>query len=812
MMDQRWRQIKDILAAVLELEPDRRAGYLEEACRGDEALRAEVDAYLQYEPEASERLPVTRWSDADLNPETVPEHVPERLGPYRILRALGEGGMGIVYLAERDDGAYRQQVAVKIMRSGAGSGRLAELFRRERQILAGLRHPGIAALMDGGATADGRLYYVLEYVQGRPLIDFCGSHHFTLAERLRLFTRICDAVAHAHRNLVIHRDIKPANILVTEAGTPKLLDFGLAKVFDEAAGAAITQTTATMLTPAYASPEQVRGEPLSTATDIYSLGVVLYELLAGQGPYATADTSPLETYRAVCEVEPKPLSQLVKVPQELDDIVMMALRKEPERRYATVDEFRQDIENYLQRRPVRASRGTFTYNAAKFVRRHRWGVAVSAAAVLGVSFFLAAILWQWRQSELRFQQARGMARTVIYELHDAIADLPGSTPARKLLVERALQYLSELEATGGKNRALQLEIAAAYLKIGDVQGHQSRANLGDLEGALDSFRHARKLLLAYPGSDARNDEAQRLLVDVDTGLTDIYETQGDAAGWNSVRPELMELMRARATRFPDQPELDAVYRARLAHNAGLSGKAREAIPLWQAAIGAYTKLLAKNPSDAEVVRALARCHSSLAGASQAVGDLGSALRHFLQAEQLQKRLVEAAPRNTRARMELSFVLVEMGWIHHLLKDDRSAVADYQRTFTLQEELAAEDPSDFRARIELAKLMITAAPAYLEAGNGQRAIELLTESRRRLLAELKQAPDNHDLRLHAGWAALNLGDVQARQGHWTAALQAYTLAEADLRTLPVTNRLPGDFDPARMRREAAAGMARCRARI
>ncbi len=812
MIDPRWSQIKGILAAVLELEPERRGIYLDHVCAGDDALRAEVEAYLDYEPEAAEKLPVTRWSDVQPRPEPAPGAPPERLGPYRILRELGEGGMGIVYLAVRDDGAYTQQVAVKIMRSGAGAARLTELFRRERQILASLRHPGIAALMDGGATADGRLYYVLEYIQGRPVIDYCRARHCTVDERLKLFVRICDAVAHAHRNLVIHRDIKPANILVTEAGSPKLLDFGLAKVFDEAAGTTITQTTSTLLTPAYASPEQVRGEPLSTATDIYSLGVVLYELLSGQGPYTAVDTSPLETYRAVCEVEPKPPSQLVKLPQELDDIVLMALRKEPELRYATVEEFRQDIENHLDGLPVRASRGTFTYNTVKFVRRHRWGVAVSVAGVLAASIFMAAILWQWRQSELRFQQARGLAHTVIYELHDAIADLPGSTPARKLLVERALHYLRELETTGGKNRQLQLEIAAAYLKIGDVQGHQSRANLGDFDGALDSFRHARELLLAYLRSDWQSDEAQRLLVDVDTGLTDIYEIQGDAKGWNALRGELTSLMKTRAQRFPDRPELDALYKVHLAYDAGMDGKLADAIPLWNAAIAAYTQLLSKNPADAGTQRALARCHSSLARASQAAGDLGAALRHFLQAEQLQKRLVEAMPRNTRARMELSFVLVEMGWIHHMLKDDRSAVDDYQRTFAIQEELAAEDPSDFRARIELAKLMITAAPAYLDAGNARRAIELLTESRRRLLAELRQTPDNHDLRLHAGWAALNLGDAQVRRRDWAHALQAYTWADADFRALPLGSRLAGDFDPARMRREAAAGIARCRGHI
>ncbi|WP_321475473.1 protein kinase [uncultured Paludibaculum sp.] len=808
MNDERWSQVKDVLGAVLELPPAQRGEYLDNVCCGDEALRAEVEDYLRYESQAGEQLPVTRWAENE--DELVADAPVVRLGPYRILRQLGEGGMGIVYLAERDDGAYSQQVAVKVVRAGAGAARLAELFRRERQILARLRHPGIAALMDGGTTPDGRLYYVMEYVEGRPVVDFCQAKHCTVAERLKLFLQICDAVAHAHRNLVMHRDIKPANILVTESGHPKLLDFGLAKVFND--DATVTQSTAALLTPAYASPEQVRGEPLSTATDVYSLGVVLYELISGHSPYPKSDTSPLEMFRAVCEVEPKPPSQLAKLPRELDDIVMKALRKEPEHRYATVGEFRQDIENHLLGQPVRASRGTRSYRLRKFARRHRWGVAVSVAALLAASLFLAAILWQWRQSERRFRQARGLARTVIYELHDAIADLPGSTAARKLLVERALHYLRELEATGGKNRELQLEIAAAYLKIGDVQGHQSRANLGDFDGALNSFRHARGLLLAFLKSDGKNDEAQRLLVEVDTGLSDIHEARGDAQGWNAIRGELTGVMKARAQRNPPRPELEALYKARLAQEAVVDQRWTAAIPLWGEAIAAYTRLLAARPGDPGLLRALARCHGSLAHTNQAAGDLPSALRNYMEAERLQTRLVETMPRNTRARMELSFVLVEMGWVHHMLKDDRAAVDDYERTFAIQEALAEEDPSDFRARIELAKLMITAAPAYLDAGDAQRAVALLRESRRRLLAALEKTPENRDLRLHTGWAALNLGDAEVRRGEWVSALQAYRWAEADFQALPLVNRLPGDFDVARMRKEAALGIARCRGRV
>jgi serine/threonine protein kinase len=355
MTPQEWLRVKALLQEALAQPAGARAAFLETACAGDAELLDEVEDLLRFEEEnqAGISLPVTKWHDAMPESETPAEADPERAGPYRIVRRLGEGGMGVVYLAERDDGEYRQQVAVKVMKPGADTAGFARRFRRERQVLAELQHPNIARLIDSGTASNGQLYYVMEYVDGLSVTTYARDHKLTVRQRLQIFRHICSAVTHAHRKLIIHGDIKPGNILVAARGTPKLLDFGLARVFrDSPAADPLPASTVSMLTPDYASPEQVRGERLTTSTDIYSLGVLLYELLCGQSPYSAKEQSPLEIYHAICELEPVRPSAAVRkstrgeaaivtaqqLKGDLDDIVLMALRKETEHRYGSVEE------------------------------------------------------------------------------------------------------------------------------------------------------------------------------------------------------------------------------------------------------------------------------------------------------------------------------------------------------------------------------------------------------------------------------------------------------------------------------------------
>ena len=479
----------------LELPASERAGFLLANCP-DPSARARVQALLEAHDRAGDSFlgrPAAELAAAAIG------RAGRRLGTYQIERELGHGGMGAVYLAARADDAFKKQVAIKIVAAPLGDEELIRRFRRERQILAQLEHPFIARLIDGGTTEDGLPYLVMEFVEGVRIDEYVKTHHPTVPERLRLFRSVCDAVQYAHGHLVVHRDLKPQNILVTADGQPKLLDFGIASLVsgDDDALSPATRTGVAAMTPEYASPEQLRGERVTAASDIYSLGVLLYELLTGVRPHDLKGKGADEIYRAVTDTDPsrpsaaaaragdEPLARRLR--GDLDAIVMAALRKEPQRRYASVAQLSDDVRRYLEGSPVTARGEAVSYRAAKFVRRHR--VAVTAAAVVLMTLVGGIVATarqariaeaqrreaesQRQRAERRFADVRQLANSFLFEFHDAIVNLPGSTPARNLVVTKALEYLDGLAAEASGDAALQKELAAAYDKVGDVQGNPS---------------------------------------------------------------------------------------------------------------------------------------------------------------------------------------------------------------------------------------------------------------------------------------------------------------------------------------------------
>jgi serine/threonine-protein kinase len=481
MTPERWQRIEELFRAVADRPPSERSAYLKRECGEDEALQREVLELLAHETADGFLEDPIRHATIAVAVEPSDEMLGRRIGPYRLTRLIGRGGMGAVYEAIRDDQEFEQRVALKLIRRGMDSDFVRSRFLRERQILAALDHPHIARLFDGGTTADGLPYFVMEFVAGQPITDYCRAHSLPLAARLNLFRDVCAAVQHAHQNLVVHRDLKPSNILVTEDGTPKLLDFGIAKLLTPEASDALTrtETSVRLMTPEYASPEQVRGGIITTATDVYALGVVLYELLTERRPFQLETYVPQEIERAICESEAARPSEVVgqslklgkQLTGDLDNIVMMALRKEAGRRYPSVEQFSADLLRYLDGMPVSARKDTFRYRAGKFARRHKVGVTALAGLIV-LTLALAVLAWRIARERDRANQAAATAEAITQSLVSMFetAD-PGHTrgnaiTAKELLDQGADKALRDLQGQPLLQAKLMDSLGAMYQNIG----------------------------------------------------------------------------------------------------------------------------------------------------------------------------------------------------------------------------------------------------------------------------------------------------------------------------------------------------------
>jgi tRNA A-37 threonylcarbamoyl transferase component Bud32/tetratricopeptide (TPR) repeat protein len=666
MTADRWQQLKVILEAVEDCTGPARDAELDRLCNGDARLRAEAESLLAGEDriaifERDARRPAT--------PDT-----PWLIGPYRVERLIGAGGMGAVYLAERADEQYRKRVAIKVIQ--ACDERLLARFRSERQILASLEHPYIARLLDGGVLADSRPYFVMEYVEGRPIDSWVAQTNASVETILDLFLRVCSAVQFAHRNLIVHRDLKAGNILVTDSGQPRLLDFGIARVLaDSEARLEMTQPFERVLTPAAASPEQILGRPVTTASDVYSLGVLLYTLLTGTSPYAGANEFATDPARVITSFDVPPPSAVPGLAPararvlagDLDNIVRKALEKEPARRYGTADELAADIRNYLEHRPVVARPASLAYRASRFVRRNR--LAVSAAALIAVAVVggTGASLWYARRAniekaraERRSEALRRLSESLLFELHDSIAKLPGATEARALVARRAAQYLDQLASDADRDPAVLADLASAYYRVAVIQATGRGPHLGGASAARDALEShekalaiRRRLFDAHPGDTA----AQR----------DLLDSMWAVAGARAIEGDLDGALR--------------MHRQRL---------------------GFVEDLLAKRPSTA-LRYSVAASLNALGDLQRTAGNFRQALDYNRRALAIREQLLQADPGSPRARRLVGISHEGVGYTLDAMADYSAAAREHQQALGLFRPLAASD----RANSDLQRLVFVA---------------------------------------------------------------------------------------------------------
>ncbi len=786
MIREEWQRVRSLFESALEVDAADRQRFLETSCP-DPATRREVESLLELHEQAGTEF---------LNTPAIAGIVAEEdaqfrlrpgqlIGSYEILAEVAQGGMGAVYKAKRADGQYAQEVALKIVRTGFGSELIAVRLRNERQILASLDHPNIARILDGGTTADGLPYYVMEFIDGSSITEYCDLHRLSVEARLELFCQVCAAVQYAHQRLVIHRDVKPSNILITPEGTPKLLDFGIAKVLDKRPSLqdlTLTAPGSWMMTPEYASPEQLRGESVTTATDVYSLGLVLYELLTGRRAYRSEGRLPYEFAKLACEADPPKLSGIVlaapstdaaskpntvaelsalrdatpaklrrRLAGDLDNIVLMALRKEPSRRYTSVEQFAGDIGRHLKQLPVIARNDTLSYRASKFVRRHRVAVVTSSVALVLLMFAFIGTLYEARiarqqriRAEQRFNDVRKVANSLIFEVHDSIRNLAGATDARKLILQDAQVYLDSLASESRSDPSLLRELAAAYSKLAGVQGDPRDVNLGDSAKALQNFRKANELLLAaYSLQPSDRDIGQELAMSY-LNFAPALARAGDLDAGRRCLQKAVDILEPLAAANPDHQKIqralgkayelrggDLVDQKQLA--AGLEDYRREQ--------AIFERLRIADPKNDYYQREIAFAHKHIAAALLAMNDLPAALQQEQAALAIDSELLARNPKNVQDRYNITYTYNDTGLIFSKQGDYDAAQRSFEKALEIRTALSAADPQDRRTPFGMATSLRYMAGNLLKSGDYPGSIEAAKKALTILESLAHQDPAN-----------------------------------------------------------------------
>jgi serine/threonine protein kinase/tetratricopeptide (TPR) repeat protein len=780
----------------------------------------------------------------DLDPDS-------RLGPYRLIREIGRGGMGAVYLAVRDDDAFQKRVAIKVLKRGMDTEAIVRRFQHERQILAALEHPYIAGLLDGGTTSDGLPYFAMEFVEGQPITEYCDGQHLDTTARLQIFRQVCSAVHYAHQNLVVHRDIKPANVLVTNDGTPKLLDFGIAKLLNpELAGHTLVPTVAglQLMTPEYASPEQVRGESVTTATDVYSLAVLLYEMLTARLPYRFTGRTAADVARAVCESPPvRPSTAVTQVPDrdptesadgrqsttahdshtvdadklrlargdllrrqlagDLDNILLKALSKEPIRRYASVDQFSEDVRRHLAGLPVIARKDTLTYRTAKFVQRNRAVVVAGSLTLVALVAGMIATTWQARvarleraRSEARFDDLRYLANAALFELHDAVRDLPGATPARQLLVSKGMEYLDKLAQDAGARADIQRERAGGYLKLGDVLGRPFNPNLGDTTGALANYRKAANILEELGAATSADPSLRRELAMAYLRLSEVLSSTGDTGEALQLASKGLALQTQGgndATLPADaRRELVAGY-TRVGDLLTNTGDTNAALEQRRRAVAMMEALAATAPNDVANLRQLAIVYQKLGNSLgnpnyPNIGDLNGALEQLEKSTAVLERANGFYANNAMFQKNLAVINSNAADVLLALKRPDDATLRQQKALATFEALAAADPSNVVAKNDLAISVYKIAEMMDARGNGAEAVRHYQRALSIHQALMAADAGNDAYKLEVASDYSSLAVTQAKLGDRAASLTNHSRAVEMTRELSRRNLLNAEL--------------------
>jgi len=815
MKSERWQELKRLLEQVIAMNPAERHQFLDVQCNGDPDLRSEVESLLLSHEEAGTdflKEPMINLT-ARAEPAASTLTTGQRVGVYRILGEIGHGGMGAVYRAARADGQYVQDVAIKLVRGGLNSPTALERFRTERQILATLEHPNIARLLDGGTTDDGLPYLVMELIDGEPIDRYCDRRKLSVSERLRLFRAVCEAVQYAHQRLVIHRDLKPSNILVTQAGVPKLLDFGIAKVVDTASNH--ETTVAWPMTPQYASPEQIRGETISTASDVYSLGVVLYQLLTGRSPYPADSASAHGLAMAICEWDPdKPSTVVIKKPLkesvsdtaattgdlsssregsparlrrrltgDLDHIVMKALRKESSRRYSSAEQLSDDLRRHLEGLTVTAVKGSFRYRAGKFMRRNKGAIAATGLVFCTLIVGVLATIRQARiarqQAAIanqRFNDVRKLANSLIFEIHDSIQDLPGATPSRKLLLDRAVEYLDKISKDVGGDIDLQRELAWGYERLSAVQGDTSESNLGQIGSAEASIRKSMALFEAVAKANPTNlnDQLNLAMAYRRQAFTDIYEPSGRKE-IDQALAVTQPLMQTEGRNLDVRSER-ALELQILGDIQDATGNRLEAVGSYRDCLELRRGILSANPEYKGIHRGVAKSTIILGYQLGRIGNRNEALQLLNQGIRDYEGLAKAGG-NPDVVRELAVSQMRRAEVKLMNGDNAAALAEFRQSRNLVSHLARLDPQNKMLQSDMLTFDFDEGRTLTLMGDkagGLRLLQHAAEGFRELHLEADTGPGTGALE---AW----LAEAYARSRDLPDALKHYQAAAAALKS-------------------------------